>query len=208
MTLNFPLILDSLLWWLSSKNLQCRRFRKWSSIPGWERSPGGEHGNPLHYSCLEIPWTEEPAGLQFMGSKESDTTEVTEHTHNLRHPSMFFELWCWWRLLRVPWTAKRSNQSILKEINSEYSLEGLMLKLQYFGYQYKELTYWKRTWCWERLGAGREEDDRRWDGWMASSTQWTWVWANSWRYWRTGKPGILQSMESQRAGHDWVTEQQ
>ena len=73
-----------------------------------------------------------------------------------------FELWCWRRLLRVPWTARRSNQSILKEINSEYSLEGLMLKLklQYFGHHMQELTYWKRPWCWKRLKTGGEGDDR------------------------------------------------
>ena len=119
-----------------------------------------------------------------------------------------FEVWCWRRLLRVPWTARWSKQSILRDISPKYSLEGLMLKLklQYFGHQYKELTYWKRPWCWERLGAGGEEDDRRWDGWMVSLPQRTWVWANSWRQWRTGKPGLLQSMGSQRAGHDWVTE--
>ena len=77
-----------------------------------------------------------------------------------------FELWCWKRLFRVPWTARRSNQSILKEISPEYSLEGLMLKLklQYFGH----LPHWKRPWCWERLKEGGEEDDRRGDGWMAS----------------------------------------
>ena len=72
-----------------------------------------------------------------------------------------FELWCWRRPLRVPWTAKRSNQSILKEISAEYSLEGLMLKLklQYFAKSCKELTHLKRPWCWERLKAG-EGDDR------------------------------------------------
>ena len=93
-----------------------------------------------------------------------------------------FELWFWRRLLRVPWTARRSNQSILKEINPEYSLEGLMLKwkLQYFGHLiWKELTHLKRPWCWERLKAGGEGDSRGWDGWMASLTQWTWVWVNS-----------------------------
>ena len=86
-----------------------------------------------------------------------------------------FELWCWRRLLRVPWTARRSNQSILKEISLEYSLEGLMLKLklQYFGTLCKELTHWKRCWCWERLKA--EGGDRGQDGWMASLTQCTWV---------------------------------
>ena len=118
-----------------------------------------------------------------------------------------FELWCWRRLLRIPWTAGRSNQSILKEINPEYSLEGLRLKLklQCFGHL-RVLTYWKRPWCWERLGAGGEGDDREWDGWMASLTQWTWIWAGSGSWWWTGKPGMLQSMRSQRVGHDWVTE--
>ena len=72
-----------------------------------------------------------------------------------------FELWCWRRLLRVPWTERRSNQSILKEISPEYSLEGLMLKLQYSGHLVEELTHWKRSWCWERVKAG-EGDDRRW----------------------------------------------
>ena len=73
---------------------------------------------------------------------------------------------------------------------------------------WEELTHWKRPWCWERLQAGGEGDDRGWDGWMASLTQWTWVWASSMRWWRIGKSGMLQSKESQRVGHDWVTEQQ
>ena len=118
--------------------------------------------------------------------------------------------WCFWtvvleRLLRVPCTARRSNQSILKKINPEYSLEGLMLKLklQYFG---KELTHWKRRRCWERLKAGGDGDNREWDGWVASPTQWTWVWVDSGSWWWTGKPGMLQSMGSQRVGHDWVAE--
>ena len=113
-----------------------------------------------------------------------------------------FELWCWRRLLRVPWTARRSNQSILKEINPDYSLEGLMLKLKLniLATWCKQLTRWKRPWCWERLKVGREGDKREWNGWMASLTQWTWVWAifESWRW--TGKPGVLQSMGSQRVG--------
>ena len=58
----------------------------------------------------------------------------------------------------------------------------------------KEPTHWKRLWCWERLRAGGEGDGRGWDGWMASLTRWTWVWANSRRWWRTGKPGVLHSM--------------
>ena len=67
---------------------------------------------------------------------------------------------------------------------------------------------WKRTRCLERLKAGREGGNREWDVSMASLTQWTWVWANSGRWWRTRKLGILQSMGSQRVGHDWATEQQ
>ena len=121
-----------------------------------------------------------------------------------------FELWCWRRLLRVPWTARRLNQSILKEISPEYSLEGGMLKLkrQYFGHLMQEPTHWKRPWCWERLKAGGEGDDRGLDSSMASLTQWTWVWVNS-RSWRwTGRPGVLQSMGSQRDRHNWATEQQ
>ena len=70
----------------------------------------------------------------------------------------------------------------------------------------EELTHWKRPCCWERLKAGGEGDDRGWDGWMASPTRWPWVWANSWSWWWTGKPGVLQSMGSQRVGLNWVTE--
>ena len=120
-----------------------------------------------------------------------------------------FELWCWRRLLRVPWTEGRSNQSILKEINPEYSLEGLMLQLkfQYFFTCYEETTHWKRSWCCERLKAGGEEGNRGWDGCMALPFQSTWVWASSGRWWRSGKLGVLQSMGSQRVGHKLVTEQ-
>ena len=104
------------------------------------------------------------------------------------------------------WESKRSNQSILEGTSLEYLLEGLMLKLklQYF----EELTHLKRPWCWERLMAGGEGDDRGWDGWMASLTQWTWVWASSRSWWWTGKPGVLLFMGLQRVRHDWVTEHQ
>ena len=123
-----------------------------------------------------------------------------------------FELWCWRRLLRVPWTARRSNKSILKEISPEYSLEGLMLKLKLqmklntLATWCEELTHWKRSWCWERLKVWGEGDERGWDGWMASPTWWTWVWVNSGSWWWTGRPGVLQSMGSKRVGHDWATE--
>ena len=117
-----------------------------------------------------------------------------------------FEIWCWRRLLRVPWTARRSNQSILKEISPGISLEGMMLKLKlrYFGHLMQELTHW--LWCWEGLAAGGEGDDRGWDGWMASSTRWTWVWVNYRCWWWTGRPGVLRFMGSQIVGHDWATE--
>ena len=119
-----------------------------------------------------------------------------------------FELWCWRRLLRVPWTARRASQPILKEISPECSLEGLMLKLklQYLTTWCKELTLWERRWCWKKLKAGREGDNRGWDGWMVSPTQWLWVWANSRSWWWRGKPDVLQSIGSQRVRHYWATE--
>ena len=117
-----------------------------------------------------------------------------------------FEMWCWRRLLRVPWTARRSNQSTLKEISPGCSLEGLTLKLNTLATWCEELTHLKRPWCWERLRAGREGDDTGGDGWMASPTQWTWVWVNSRSLWWTGRPGVPWFMGSQRVRHDWATE--
>ena len=118
-----------------------------------------------------------------------------------------FELWCWRRLLRVPWTAWRSNQSILKEISPEYSLKDWCWSWNFntLATWCKELTHWERPWFWERLKTG-EGDDRGWAGWMTSLNQWTWVWASfgSWRW--AGKPGVLQSMGLQSVGHVWVTE--
>ena len=70
---------------------------------------------------------------------------------------------------------------------------------------WEELTHWKRTWCWEGLGAGGEGGDREWDSWMASPTWWTWVWVNSGSWWWTGRPGVLRFMGSQRVRHDWAT---
>ena len=101
-----------------------------------------------------------------------------------------FELWCWRRLLQVPWTARRSNQSILKEISPECSLEGLMLKLNSntLAPWCEELTHLKRPWCWETFKVGGKGDNRGWDGWMASPTQWTWVSVNSGSWWWTGRP--------------------
>ena len=119
-----------------------------------------------------------------------------------------FELWCWRRLLRVPWIARRSNQSILKEISpgvhwKYWCWSGNSNSLATWC---EELTHLKRPWCWERLRAGGEGDDRGWDGWMASPTWWTWICMDFGSLWWTGRPGVLQFMGSQGVGHDWVTE--
>ena len=119
-----------------------------------------------------------------------------------------FELWCWRTLLRVPWTARRSNQSTLKEIHPKYSLEGLMLKLklQYFGHLMQRTDSLEKTLMLGNTEGRRRRDNRGWDCWMESPTWWTWVWINSQSWWSTGRPGVLRSMGSQRVGCDWVTE--
>ena len=118
-----------------------------------------------------------------------------------------YELWCWRRLLRVPWTARRSNQSILKEISLGVHWKDWCWSWNSstLATSCEELTHWKRPWCWERMKAG-EGDNRRWDGWMASPTQWIWVWVDFRSWWRTGRPGVLRFMGSQRVRHNWVTE--
>ena len=121
-----------------------------------------------------------------------------------------FELWCWRRPLRVPWTARRSNQSILKEISPGCSLEGLMLKLklQYFGYLMRRAVSFKKTLMLGKFWAGGDRDDRGWDGWMASLTQWTWVWVNSMSKLHGDGQGGLACCSSwgRRVRHNWVTE--
>ena len=119
-----------------------------------------------------------------------------------------FELWCWRRLLRVPWTARRSNQSILKEISPGCSLEGrrLKLKLQHFGHLMWRVDSLETTLMLGGIGGGGEGDNRGWDGWMASLTRLAWVWVNSGSWWWTGRPGVLRFMGLQKVGHDWVTE--
>ena len=113
-----------------------------------------------------------------------------------------FELWCWRRLLRAPWTARRSSQSILKEISPECSLEGLMLKLklQCSGHLMQRADSLEIPLMLETLKEGGEGEDRGWDGWMAPLTWWTWVWVNSGSCWWTGRPGVPLSMASQSIG--------
>ena len=112
--------------------------------------------------------------------------------------------WCFWTVvlentLESPWTARQSNQSILKEISP-----GVHWKDWCWSWNSntlatwcEELTHWKRPWCWERLRAGGEGDNKGWDGQMASPTRWTWIWVNSGSWWWTGKPGVLRFIGSQ-----------
>ena len=119
-----------------------------------------------------------------------------------------FELWDWRRLLRVPWTARRSNQSILKESSPEYSLEGLILKLklQHFGHLMWRADSLEKTLMLGKTESGRRRGQQTMRCWMASPTWWTWGWASSGSWWWTRRSGVLQSMGLQRVGHDWVTE--
>ena len=117
-----------------------------------------------------------------------------------------FELWCWRGLLRVLWIARRSNQSILKEINPEYSLEGMMLKLklQYFGHLMWRTDSFEKTLMLGKIEGGRRRgwQKMRWHHQLNSQE----FWVNSMSSWWTRRPGTLQSMGSQRVGHNWATE--
>ena len=138
---------------------------------------------PLHHQLPEftqthIHWVGDAIQPSHsLSSPSPPTFNISQH-HLCKADT--FEIWWWRRLLIVPLTARWSNQWVLKDINHEYALE--------------------------RLRAEGEVDDREWDGWMASLTQWTWVWASSKRWWRTEKPGVLQSMGPQRLRYDWVIE--
>ena len=120
--------------------------------------------------------------------------------------------WCFWtvvleKILRVPWSTRRANQSILKEISPDIHWKDWCWSwnLSTLTTWCEEVTHLKRPWCWERLKVGGK-GTTGWDGWMASLTYWTWVWVSSGSWWWTGKPSILQSMGSQRVGHNWMTE--
>ena len=110
-----------------------------------------------------------------------------------------FVLWCWRRLLRVPWTARRSNQSTLKETSPEFLWKDWCWSWNSnpLATWCEKLTHWKRPWCWDSTKAGGEGDNRGWDSWMASLDHWTWVWVSSGSWWCTGRPGVLQPMGSQ-----------
>ena len=119
-----------------------------------------------------------------------------------------FELWCWRKLLspldckKIQPVHPRGNQSWVFIGRTDAEAETPILWPPHA----KELTHWKRPWCWERLREGEEGEDRGWAGWMASPIRWTWVWVNFGSWWWTGRPGVLQFMGSQRVGHNWATE--
>ena len=141
----------------------------------------------IHYKHLNTKWSSEKEAIRFR--PEISTQAIGETLASY---------------LCVDISQGIMTKSILKEISPEYSLEGLMLKLklklQYFGHLMRRTDSLEKT-----LMLGKMED-RGWDGWMASPTQWTCVWASFGSWWWTGKPGVLQSMGSQRVGHDWATE--
>ena len=119
-----------------------------------------------------------------------------------------FELWCWKRLLRVPWTARRSNQSILQEITLGCSLEGLMLKLQlqYFGHLMRRADSLEKTLMLGGVGGRRRRGQQRMRWLDGITNSMGMIWVNSGSWWWTGRPGVLRFMGSQRVGHDWVIE--
>ena len=169
-----------------------------------------------------IPETREPGGLPSMGSHRvghdwSDLAVAAVVMYGCESWTIkkaecqrinAFELWCWRRLLRVPWTLRSSNQSILKEISPGFSLEGLMLKLklQYFGHLMWRADSFEKTLMLGKIEGRRRRGCQKMRWWMASLTQWTWVWINSRIWWWTGRPGMLRSMgsQSQTRLNDWT----
>ena len=138
-----------------------------------------------------------------MYGRESWTTKKAE-----RQRIDAFELWCWRRLFRVPWSARRSNQSILKEISPKYSLEGLMLKLklQYFGHLMGRIDSLEKTLMLGKIESRRRRGRQRMRWLDGITDSMTWVWVNSGSWWWTRRPGMLRFMGLQRVGHDWATE--
>ena len=154
-----------------------------------------------HYFANKVHLAKTMVFPVVMYGYESWTINKIEHRRIVA-----FELWCWRRLLRVPWTARRSKQSILKEISPEYSLEGLMLKLQYFGH-----LMWRTNSSEKTVMLGKIEGGRRMGWWRIRwlegiTNSMDMSLSNSRSWWWTGKPAVLQSMGSQRVGYNWVTE--
>ena len=168
---------------------------RWQKYWSFSISPSSEDSGLISFETSSISLLTK--GL----SRVVSSTTVWKHQFFGTQP-------CWRRLLRVPWTARRSNQSILREISPGCSLEGMMLKLklQYSGHLMRRVDSLEKTLMLGGIGGRRRGDDRGWDGWMASPTRWTWVWVNSGSWWWTRRPGVLWFMGSQSVGHDWATE--
>ena len=165
-------------WWLQPWN--------WEMLAPWKKSydqPRQHKKKQKRYSANQGP------SSQSYGFSSSHVRKwELDRKESWALKNWCFKLWCWRRLLRAPWTTRRSNQSVLKEISPEHSLEGLMLKLklQYFGH-----LMWRADSVEKILMLGKiEGDDRGLNGWMASLTQWTWVWVNSGSWWWTGRPAV------------------
>ena len=178
-------------------------------IPGSGRSPGEGNGNSLQYPCLENPMDRGAWWAAVHGVAKSWAWLSNTATSALEY---LFSADPW----QGDWTPWPKPSRLLSQTVNKY-----ILRLQVLGVHWKdwcwswnfntlatsceELTRWKRLWCWKGLGAGGEGDDRGWDGWMASTTQWVWVWVTSGSLWWTGRPGLLRFIQSQRVRHDWVT---
>ena len=165
--------------------------------------------SPLtEYFIIKVTHAKTIKGLEWSGFS-SGHVWVWELNYKESRPP---KNWCFWtvvleKTLRVPWTARSSNQSILKEIILGFLWKEWCLSWNSstLSTSCKELTHWKRLWCWEGLGVGGEGDDQGWDGCMASLTRWTWVWVNSGSWWWTGRPGCCDSWDC-RVRYDWATE--
>ena len=186
----------------------CRwRLQPWNSkkLAPWKKNydqPRQHINKQRHYFASKGPSSQGYGFPVVMYGCESWTIKKSEHWR-----TDAFELWCWRRLLRVPWTTRRSNQSILK-ISPEYTLEVVMLKLnlQYFGHLMWKSDSFEKTLMQGKIEGRWRRGDRGWDGWMASPTQWTSVWVDSASWWWTGRPGMLRFMgsQSQRWLSDWT----
>ena len=174
------------LFWFEAVNCFWSKWEKNWGFDSWVGKDPLEKEMATHSSVLTWRISDRGAWWATVHVVLESRTQLSTHTHAHTENSL-------WNLMC------RSNQSILKEMSPGCSLEGLMLNWNSnpLATWCKELTHLKISWCWERLKAGGEGDDRGWDGWMASPTQCTWVWVNSGSYWWTGKPGMLQSMGSQ-----------
>ena len=153
--------------WQAPLSIRFSRQEYWNGLPCPPLEDLPDLGSSLGLLCL-LNWKEISLSLVAPGSPKEAECQRTDA----------FEVRYWRRLLRVPWTARRSNQSILKEINIYWKDWCWSWSCNTLTTWFEELTHWKSPWCWERLRSRKEGGDRRWNCWIASSTQWTWVWAN------------------------------